>query len=49
MLWWLMQERMLGFKAAGQERILEMSFLQKASFIKAWGQDPWEGRAALRS
>ena len=38
---------MLGFKADGQEGILEMSLVQKGGFIKARGQDPWAGRAAL--
>ena len=31
---------MLGFKADDQERILEMSLVQKGGFIKAQGQDP---------
>lgn len=35
------------FGADSQERILEMSSVQKGGFIKAWGQDPWAERAAL--
>ena len=31
----------------GQERILEMSSVQKGGFIKAWGRDLWAQRAAL--
>ena len=31
----------LGFRADGQERILEMFLVQKGGFIKAQGQDPW--------
>ena len=38
---------MLGFRANGQERILEMSLVQKGSFIIARGQDPWAESAAL--
>ena len=38
--WW-------GFRADGQERILETCFVQKGDFIKVWGQDPWAERAAL--
>ena len=38
--------KMLGFEANGQERILEMSLVQKRGFIKAQGQDPWAERAA---
>ena len=38
----------LGFKVYGQERILEMSLVQKG-FIKAPGQDLWAERAALGS
>lgn len=38
---------MLGFRAEGQERILEMSSVpKKVIVIKAWGQDPWVERAA---
>lgn len=33
---------MLGFKADGQERILETSSLQKGGFMKAQGQGPWQ-------
>ena len=29
-----------------QERILETSVVQNGGFIKAWGQDPWAGKAA---
>ena len=36
----------LGFEADGQERILQMSSVQKGVFIKAWGQDLWAERAA---
>ena len=36
-----------GARADGQERILEMSLVQKGDIIKAWGQDPWVERAAL--
>lgn len=36
----MMQEKMLGFKANGQERILETSLVQKLGFMKARGQDP---------
>ena len=32
--------------ADNQERILEISMVQNGSFIKAWGQDSWAGRAA---
>ena len=34
---------MSGFKARGQERILEMSLVQKGGFIKGrrWGRDLW--------
>ena len=35
--------------ADGQERNLETSLVQKGDFIKAGGQDPWAGRAALGS
>ena len=28
-----------------QERILETTLVQNGSFIKAWGQDLWAGRA----
>ena len=35
--------------ANGQERILEMSLVQKGDFIKARGQDPWTERAAMGS
>ena len=38
---------MVGFRANGQERILETSLVQKAVFIKAQGQDPWIERATL--
>ena len=31
---------MLGFEVDSQERILEMSLVQKGGFIKAQGQDP---------
>ena len=37
----------MGFGATGQERILEDVFGAKGDFIKTWGQDPREGRAAL--
>ena len=40
---------MLGFRANGPERILEMSLVQKGGFIKVQGQDPWADRAALGS
>ena len=40
---------MLGFEVDSQERILEMSLVQKGGFIKAQGQDPWAGIAALES
>ena len=40
---------MLGFEPESQERIPEMSLVQKGSFIKAQGQDPWAERAALGS
>lgn len=40
-----MQQRTLGFKPYGQERILETNLVQKVDFIKAWGQDPWAERA----
>ena len=34
-------------RADGQERILEMSWVQKGGFTKTQGQDPWaEGAAA---
>ena len=39
----------VGFEANSQERMLEMSLLQKGCFIKARGQDPWSERAALGS
>ena len=32
--------------ADGQERNLKTSLVQKGDFVKAWGQDPWAGRAA---
>lgn len=32
--------------ANDQEGILQMSLVQNGGFIKAWGQDPWAGRAA---
>ena len=35
----------LGSRAHGQERILEVSSGQKGGFIKAQGQDMWAGRA----
>ena len=38
---------MFGFRADGQGRILETSWVQKGGFIKAWGQDPWAERRAL--
>ena len=38
---------MLEFGGNNQERILETSLVQKGSFIKAWGQDPWAERGAL--
>ena len=31
---------MLGFEANGQEKILEMSLVQKGELIEAQGQDP---------
>ena len=34
-----------GLGANSQERILEMSLVQKGNFIKARGQDPWAERA----
>ena len=37
---------MLSFEADGQERILEMSLVQKGGFIKAQRQDLW---AEMRS
>ena len=40
---------MLGFEANGQEKILEMSLVQKGGFIKAWGQNLWAEKAALGS
>ena len=40
-------EKMLEFRTNGQERILEMSSVQKHSFIKAQRQNPWAERAAL--
>ena len=43
----MMWERMLGFGADGQERIVEMSLVQKGDFMKARGQDLWVERAAL--
>ena len=36
-------------KADSQERIFETSLVQKRGFIKAGGQDPRAGRAALGS
>lgn len=39
--------RTLGFKVDGQERILEISFMQKGVFIKVQGQDTWAERDAL--
>ena len=39
----------LGFKANGQERILEMSLMQKDDFIKAQEQNLGAERAALGS
>ena len=39
---------MLRFGANGQERILEMSPVQKGDFIKAREQDPWAERATQR-
>lgn len=41
--------KMLGLRADGQERLLKTSFVQKADFIKAWGQDLWTERATLGS
>ena len=38
---------MLGFRANGQERILETSSVQKGGFTKAQEQNPWAERAAL--
>jgi len=40
---------MLESGAQGQERILEMSLVQKGGFIKARGQDLWAERAVLGS
>jgi len=40
---------MIGFKANGQERILELSLAQKGGFIKERRQDPLAERAALGS
>lgn len=37
----------MGFRAHGQERILETSSVQKGGFIKAQRQDPWAERATL--
>ena len=34
-------------EVSGQERILEMSLVQKGGFIKAQGQDPWAESTAL--
>ena len=31
----------VGSRSESQERILEMSLVQKSDFIKAWGQPPW--------
>ena len=45
----LLDVEMLGFKASGQERILEMSLVQKGGLIKARGWYPWAERAALGS
>ena len=36
-----------GSGADGQERILEMSLVQKGDFIKAQGQNLWADRAAV--
>ena len=41
--------KILGFRVNNQERMLETSLVQKGSFIKAWGQDPWAERAAVGS
>ena len=30
-----------------KKEFLKMSLVQKGDFSKAWGQDPWAGRAAL--
>ena len=39
---------MLGSGVNGQERILEVSSVQRGGFfIKAWGEDLWAERAAL--
>ena len=38
---------MLGFGADGQERILEISLVQKGGFIKAQAKNPWAETAAL--
>lgn len=56
--WWFRKEffdlnldfdvgKMLGFEVNGQERILELSLVQKGGSIKARGRDPWVERAAL--
>ena len=34
-------------RADYQERILGMPLVQNGGFIKAWGQDPWVGKAAV--
>ena len=28
-----------------KKEFLKMSLVQKGDFVKAWGQDPWAGRA----
>ena len=40
---------MLELEADSQERVPEMSSVQKGGFIKAWGQNPWTEKAALGS
>ena len=40
---------MLGFEAYGQERIFEISLVEKGDCILAQGQDLWAERAPLGS
>ena len=38
-----------GPEMTAKKEFLKTSLVQKGDFIKAWGQDPWAGRAALGS
>ena len=46
MWFWNVGELVGGVRSGANELILEKSLVQKGDFMKAWGQDPWAGRAA---